>query len=76
MEVHDVRGREHEFNIDTQGFQLIRQPTSMTNDDFEIDHVVCTKYYPEVVELLTRTLRATRVVPFEHTVGSQISHST
>lgn len=67
VEVHDVRGREHEFNIDIQGFQLVRQPTSMTNDDFEIDHVVRTKYYPEIVELLTRTLHATRVVPFERT---------
>ncbi|KAH6617435.1 hypothetical protein F5144DRAFT_586443 [Chaetomium tenue] len=76
VEVHDVRGREHKFNIDIQGFQLLRQPTSMTNDDFGIDHIVRTKYYPEIVELLTRTLRATRVVPFEHTVGSRISHST
>jgi hypothetical protein len=44
----------------------------MSNNDFEIDHIVRTKYYQEIIELLTRTLRATRVVPFEHTVGSQI----
>jgi hypothetical protein len=71
IEVHDVRGREHNFTIDSQGFQLVRQPTSMSNNDFEIDHIVRTKYYQEIVELLTGTLRATRVVPFEHTVGSQ-----
>ncbi|KAK3366656.1 hypothetical protein B0T24DRAFT_535188, partial [Lasiosphaeria ovina] len=67
--MHDVRGLEDQFHIDTQGFQLVRYPTSLSNDDFEVDHIVRIKYYPEIVRLLTKILGASRVVPFEHTVG-------
>ncbi|KAK0738668.1 hypothetical protein B0T18DRAFT_334096 [Schizothecium vesticola] len=67
IRMHDIRGREDEFSLDTQGFQLTRHSTSMTNDEFEIDHVIREKYYPEVISLLTRVLGAAQVLPFEHT---------
>jgi len=68
--MHDIRGRESLFNLDTQGFQLTRHPTSMLNDDFEVDRVIRANYYPEIIKLITETLGATQVFPFEHTVST------
>jgi hypothetical protein len=67
IQIQDIRGREDEFRIDTQGFQLLQHDTSMTSDDFENDRDVRAKYYPEIIKLLTQTLGASKVVPFEHT---------
>jgi len=65
--VNDIRGHEDDFCLDTQGFQLVTNDTSMTNDDFEDDREVRSRYYPEIIKLLTQELGATKVVPFEHT---------
>ncbi|CAG9949519.1 unnamed protein product [Clonostachys rosea f. rosea IK726] len=67
IDIHDIRGNEDAFKIDTHGFQLVRDSTSMSNDDFEQDSIIRQRYYPEIISLVTKTLGATRVVPFEHT---------
>jgi hypothetical protein len=69
IDIHDIRGNEDAFKIDTHGFQLVRDSTSMSNDDFEQDSIIRQRYYPEIISLVTKTLGATRVVPFEHTVS-------
>jgi len=52
VQVHDFRGREGEFDLDRQGFQLIkhRSVESEFVDDQRIKDVV----YPETAELLKK----------------------
>ena len=48
--VHDMRGREDEFSLDKQGFQLVRRQAK--TQSFTNDEDIKTSYYPEVVELM------------------------
>lgn len=51
-QIHDIRGREDQFNLETHGFQHHKHrsaETDFTNDD-RIKEVV----YPETAELLKR----------------------
>ncbi|CAG9949516.1 unnamed protein product, partial [Clonostachys rosea f. rosea IK726] len=56
IDIHDIRGNEDAFKIDTHGFQLVRDSTSMSNDDFEQDSIIRQRYYPEIISLVTKTL--------------------
>jgi hypothetical protein len=62
--IQDGRGREAEFNIDRNGFQLVKAPTQVR--DFYSREEVKAVYYPEVERLLKDTLGASRVVVFDH----------
>jgi len=64
--VHDARGKEEEFSIDTSGFQFVKYPS--VEKDFTDDEEIKTKYYPEVEELLKKVTGAKRVFIFDHTV--------
>jgi hypothetical protein len=48
--VHDVRGRDHEFTLDSNGFQFFSH--TATEKDFVDDEQVKASYYPEVAQLL------------------------
>lgn len=69
--IHDGRGQEAEFDLDRQGFALIRHGTRVSDffDDAEIKAV----YDPEIERLIKETTGAGRVVVFDHTrrSGSQ-----
>jgi hypothetical protein len=69
--IHDGRGQEAEFDLDRQGFALIRHGTRVSDffDDAEIKAV----YDPEIERLIKETTEAGRVVVFDHTrrSGSQ-----
>lgn len=64
--IEDARGRESQFTLDRNGFALIKAPTKVSDfyDPDEIKRV----YYPEVEQLLSSALGASRVVVFDHNV--------
>lgn len=64
--VHDVRGREAEFLIDTSGFQFVKHISA--EKDFTDEERIKTAYYEEVEELLKQKAGAKRVFIFDHTV--------
>ena len=66
IRIEDARGREDEFTLDRNGFQLVQAPSSVT--DFYSPEEVERVYYPEVEQVLKKTLGATRVQIFDHTV--------
>jgi len=50
--IHNIRGNEDNFQIDVQGFQLVKHATKLPNSDFENDAIVRANYYPEMVDLV------------------------
>ena len=64
--IEDARGRETEFTLDRNGFQIVKAPTAVADfyDPDEIKRV----YYPEVERLVKEKLGASRVVVFDHNV--------
>ena len=44
IRIEDARGREHEFTLDRNGFQLVRRPSQVRN--FYSDEEVKRTYYP------------------------------
>lgn len=66
VRIEDGRGREHQFTLDRNGFQIVTSPSSVT--DFYDDEEVKRVYYPEVERLVKEALGASRVQIFDHTV--------
>ena len=66
--IEDARGREAEFTIDRNGFQLVKAPTAMTHDDFYSPDEIKRVYYPEVEQLVKDRLGAHKVFVFDHNV--------
>jgi hypothetical protein len=52
MHIQDARGREHEFNLDDNGFQFAKLDTDVT--DFSDKENVKSTYYPQVESLVKR----------------------
>jgi hypothetical protein len=50
VDIHDARGYETDFNLDTHGFQYHRRPSA--EKDFLEDAQIKAVYYPEVEQLL------------------------
>lgn len=50
IQIHDARGHETDFDLDTHGFQYHKRPT--TEKDFTNDEQVKRVAYPETVQLL------------------------
>jgi hypothetical protein len=66
LRIEDARGREAEFTIDRNGFQLVKAATVVA--DFYSPEEIKRVYYPEVERLLRDTLGASRVFVFDHNV--------
>jgi hypothetical protein len=68
--IHDIRGRESEFDMNEQGFGVLQKiPSAMTNEDFSNDATIQETYYPEIEQLiLEKVSGAKRVFIFDHTV--------
>jgi hypothetical protein len=66
IRIEDARGREDEFTLDRNGFQLVKAASRV--GDFYSAEEVERIYYPEVEKLLRDTLGASRVKIFDHTV--------
>ncbi|KAK1765102.1 hypothetical protein QBC33DRAFT_181399 [Phialemonium atrogriseum] len=54
VRVHDVRGRQDAFGLDTHGFQFVRQPTAVR--DLKDRAAVGEQYVPEMEAFLRRYL--------------------
>ena len=64
--IHDARGREHEFSLDTHGFQFVRHVSAET--EFVDEERIKGVYYKEGEELLKSVTGAKRVLIFDHTI--------
>lgn len=64
--VHDARGREAEFTLDTHGFQFVRWPS--VEKEFIDEEAIKLKYYAEVETILKKVTGAKRVYIFDHTI--------
>lgn len=58
------------FSLDREGFALVRHPTAVR--DFYDDQEVRKIYYPAAEAFIRATLRADRVVIFDHTVRRRV----
>ncbi|KAF2166886.1 hypothetical protein M409DRAFT_66430 [Zasmidium cellare ATCC 36951] len=66
VKIFDLRGREHEFNLDTNGFQLVRH--SSREKTFDDEERVKAVYYPEIERLMKEHTGATHAYVFSHVV--------
>jgi hypothetical protein len=66
VRIEDARGREAEFTLDRNGFQIVKAPTAVA--DFYDPEEIKRVYYPEVEQLLKDKLGASRVFVFDHNV--------
>jgi len=68
--VFDGRPVSNSFSLDREGFALVRHPTSVR--DFHDDKEIRQVYYPAAEAFIKATLRADRVVIFDHTVRRRV----
>ncbi|KAF2101409.1 hypothetical protein NA57DRAFT_64217 [Rhizodiscina lignyota] len=64
VKIQNMRGREDQFDLNTQGFRFYRSPT--VGGDFQDTEFVKREVYPETEELLKKVTGASRVVVFSH----------
>ena len=66
--IHDIRGQESNFNIDTNAFGTITT-TPSAEESFTDDASIKRNYYPEVESLLLQHVPgAKRILLFDHTI--------
>ncbi|KAI0407902.1 hypothetical protein F4802DRAFT_492262 [Xylaria palmicola] len=69
VSIEDIRGRESEFTLDRDAFQVVRGVPESAEKDFADDESIRAHYYPEVERLLLdRIPGSTRVFLFDHTI--------
>lgn len=51
--VHDIRGQEDKYSLDTTGFQVFKHASS--EKDFQDDAQIKEQYYPEIEQILKET---------------------
>jgi hypothetical protein len=68
--IFDARPIAQDLSLDREGFALVRHPVAVKNfyDDQEVRKV----YYPAVEAFLRATLKADRVLIFDHTVRKRV----
>lgn len=64
--VHDIRGTEDEYTLDTTGFQVVKHES--VEKDFVDDEHIKAVYYPETEELLKKATGASKIFIFDHTI--------
>ncbi|CAI6090821.1 unnamed protein product [Clonostachys chloroleuca] len=64
--IHDVRGEEHLYTLDKNGFQIYRRAAA--EKDFVDDEHIKAVYYPETEQLLKDATGASRIFIFDHTI--------
>ena len=68
IQINDVRGRESQFTLANNAFQVV-QGVPSAEKDFDDDEHIRQVYYPEVEKLLLDNVPgATRVLLFDHTI--------
>ncbi|KAI0799919.1 hypothetical protein GGR55DRAFT_692557 [Xylaria sp. FL0064] len=67
--IEDVRGRESEFNLDRDAFQIIQNVPESKETEFVDDASIKANYYPEVEKLLLDNIPGSnRIFLFDHTI--------
>ncbi|KAI0466365.1 hypothetical protein F4859DRAFT_306584 [Xylaria cf. heliscus] len=67
--IEDVRGRESEYTLDRDAFQIIQDVPESKEVDFVDDASIKANYYPEVEKLLLDHIPGSnRIFLFDHTV--------
>ncbi|KAI1259524.1 hypothetical protein F5Y18DRAFT_293518 [Xylariaceae sp. FL1019] len=69
VKVTNVAGREAEFTLDGQGFQIHRNVAQ--EKDFADDEHIKAVYYPETEQLLKDVTGASKIFIFDHTIRRQ-----
>ncbi|MCJ1466764.1 hypothetical protein MMC07_005384 [Pseudocyphellaria aurata] len=67
--VHDIRGTEDQYTLDTKGFQIYNHQS--VEKDFVDDEQIKRVYYPETERLLKEATGASKIFIFDHTVRRQ-----
>jgi hypothetical protein len=52
--IHDVRGDESRYALDTHGFQLIKHRTRLNKEAFAVNENITGTYYAEIAEVVKR----------------------
>src|SRR5215469_363989 len=68
--IFDARLIANDLSLDREGFALVRHPTAVR--DFYDDKEIRQVYYPAAEAFIRATLRADRVVIFDHTVRKRV----
>ncbi|KAF2095887.1 hypothetical protein NA57DRAFT_43828 [Rhizodiscina lignyota] len=69
--LQDARGREDEFNLDKDSFQLLSNVPRSKEKDFINDDSIRRNYYPEVEQLIFDNIpNCKKVFIFDHTIRS------
>lgn len=67
--IHDIRGRESEFSLDRDAFQVIPNVPASREESFTDDESIKTNYYPEVEQLLLNNIPgSSKIHIFDHTI--------
>lgn len=67
--IHDIRGREADFTLDRDAFQVVQDVPPSSEPSFTDDASIEKHYYPEVTQLLLDHIPgAQRVYIFDHTI--------
>ncbi|KAI1423382.1 hypothetical protein F5Y12DRAFT_532962 [Xylaria sp. FL1777] len=69
VKITDIAGREAEFTLDKQGFQVHRHVAQ--EKDFVDDEHIKAVYYPETEQLLKDVTGASKIFIFDHTIRRQ-----
>jgi hypothetical protein len=74
IRVEDIRGREKEFNIQKNGFELVKLEASLTLQDFEEGNRdrLAEAYFRPLADKLKSLLKAQRVQIFDYQVSSVV----
>lgn len=67
VHVENIRGRESELTLDSEGFRFF-QTTSVMTEGFEDDEKVKSTYYDDCERTLKEITGASRIVLFDHTI--------
>lgn len=73
VKITNIAGREAEFTLDKQGFQIHRH-VAREKDFIDDDHIKAV-YYPETEQLLKDVTGASKIFIFDHTIRRQSQDS-
>ncbi|KAK6084205.1 7alpha-cephem-methoxylase p8 chain related protein [Seiridium cupressi] len=69
VRIEDIRGRESQFNLDTDAFAAYSNVPESAEKDFADDASIAKNYYPEVEKFLLDNIPGSnKIVIFDHTV--------
>jgi len=66
--IHDMRTKEHDFKLESNGFCISKLESQLLPEDFDDDNKVKKVYYSELKSLLKTKLGARRIEILEHCV--------